>query len=108
MRRRGLHAEEQRPRPVGPADHLPVPRPSLVTVGNCRIGRYPRSIRLRYAADASACIKEGVSLATAPLMANKSDLELETVRNIAIALILKLHASIMLAEFLFRLFRHLL
>lgn len=41
-------------------------------------------------------------------MANKSDLELETVHNIAIALILKLHASIMLTEFLFRLFRHLL
>jgi len=41
-------------------------------------------------------------------MANKSDLELETVHNIAMAWILKLHASIMLAAFLFRLFRHLL
>jgi inorganic phosphate transporter, PiT family len=41
------------------------------------------------------------------MMANKSGLQLETVRNIAMAWILTLPASIMLAAFLFWLFRHL-
>ncbi len=42
------------------------------------------------------------------MMANKSGLQLETVRNIAMAWILTLPASIMLAAFLFWLFRHAL
>jgi PiT family inorganic phosphate transporter len=41
------------------------------------------------------------------MMANKSGLQLETVRNIAMAWILTLPASIVLAAFLFWLFRHL-
>jgi inorganic phosphate transporter, PiT family len=41
------------------------------------------------------------------MMANKSGLQLETVRNIAMAWVLTLPASIMLAAFLFWLFRHL-
>jgi inorganic phosphate transporter, PiT family len=41
------------------------------------------------------------------MMANKSGLQLETVRNIAMAWILTLPASIMLAAFLFWLFRHI-
>ena len=40
------------------------------------------------------------------MMANKSGLQLETVRNIAMAWVLTLPASIMLAAFLFWLFRH--
>ncbi|MGA6972102.1 MAG: inorganic phosphate transporter [Candidatus Binatus sp.] len=40
------------------------------------------------------------------MMANKSGLQLDTVRNIAMAWILTLPASIMLAAFLFWLFRH--
>ncbi len=41
------------------------------------------------------------------MMANKSGLQLETVRNIAMAWVLTLPASIMLAAFLFWTFRHL-
>jgi PiT family inorganic phosphate transporter len=41
------------------------------------------------------------------MMANRSGLQLETVRNIAMAWILTLPASIVLAAFLFWLFRHL-
>jgi inorganic phosphate transporter, PiT family len=41
------------------------------------------------------------------MMANKSGLQLETVRNIAMAWVLTLPASIVLAAFLFWLFRHL-
>ena len=40
------------------------------------------------------------------MMANKSGLQLETVRNIAMAWILTLPASIVLAAFLFWLFRN--
>jgi PiT family inorganic phosphate transporter len=40
------------------------------------------------------------------MLANKSGLQLETVRNIAMAWVLTLPASIMLAAFLFWLFRH--
>ena len=40
------------------------------------------------------------------MMANKSGLQFETVRNIAMAWVLTLPASIMLAAFLFWLFRH--
>jgi PiT family inorganic phosphate transporter len=40
------------------------------------------------------------------MMANKSGLQFETVRNIAMAWILTLPASIVLAAFLFWLFRH--
>jgi PiT family inorganic phosphate transporter len=41
------------------------------------------------------------------MAANRSGLQLETVRNIAMAWILTLPASIMLAAFLFWLFRHI-
>jgi PiT family inorganic phosphate transporter len=41
------------------------------------------------------------------MMANKSGLQFETVRNIAMAWVLTLPASIVLAAFLFWLFRHL-